>query len=152
MKNKSKKVKKTSIGKIIKYAIISIILIIIIIIGILVYKNIFASVESTRYDGIENYKLTKEEKDSVKEKLNEIENVKDINIYTNSKIIKIHIILEDDADFADAKEISNNSLTGFSKENLSFYDVEIFIESNNEESDKYPQIGYKHKTNSKFSW
>lgn len=138
--------------KIIKYSIISIIIVIFAVMCFLVYKNLFAGTENKRFENIENYKLTTKEKESVKEKLNEIENIEDINIYTNSKIIKIHIVLSEDSDFDDVKDISNESLSGFSEDNLSFYDVEIFIESKNEESSDYPQIGYKHKTNSKFSW
>lgn len=152
MKKKSKTKNKLSIGKIIKYSIIVIILVIIAIASYLVYKNIFAGVENTRYEGIENYKLTSKEKNNVKEKLNEIENIKNVNIYTNSKIIKIHIILDKDTKFENVKEICNESLEKFSEENLKFYDVEVFVESNDKESSLYPQIGYKHKTNSKFSW
>lgn len=152
MKKKSKTKNKLSIGKIIKYSIIVIILVIIAIASYLVYKNIFSGVENTRYEGIENYKLTSKEKNNVKEKLNEIENIKNVNIYTNSKIIKIHIILDKDTKFENVKEICNESLEKFSEENLKFYDVEVFVESNDKESSLYPQIGYKHKTNSKFSW
>ena len=138
--------------KIIKYSIITIIVIIFVIIGYMVYKNVFAGSESKRFENIENYKLTTEEINSVKDKLNEIENIEDVNIYTNSKIIKIHIVLSEDTDFKKIKDISNDSLSKFSDDNLSFYDIEIFIESKNEDSSDYPQIGYKHKTNSKFSW
>ena len=59
--------------KIIKYSIVAIIFILIFILILFIYKNIFAGTESSRYKDIENYKLTNDEINSVKDKINEIE-------------------------------------------------------------------------------
>lgn len=146
MKNKSKKSKRY------KYIIAFAIILIILISGIMIYKNLFADSGSNRFEGIENYKLTNDEINSVKEKLNELQNIDDINIYTNSKIIKIFVKLTDDVEFEQVKNISSQVLTSFKEENLNYYDVEIFVESLNENSQTYPKIGYKHKTNTEFVW
>ena len=41
---------------------------------------------------IENYKLTNNEINSVKSKINEIEEVKSVDVYANSKIIRIIVV------------------------------------------------------------
>lgn len=138
--------------KYLKLIIVVLIVLIIAILGLFIYKNLFEEGVSQRLEGIENYSLTKEEIASVKEKLNELEEVDSIDIYTNYKIIKIFLELKEDADFDNVKKISNEALESFKEENLSFYDVEIFIDCKDEESKIYPKIGYKYKTNSKFTW
>ncbi len=73
MKNKSRK------SKITKYIILAIILIIVLVFGIMIYKNLFASSNSTRYEGIEDHKLSNDEINSAREKLNELENIDSID-------------------------------------------------------------------------
>lgn len=135
-----------------KLLIIMLILIIIAILGIFIYKEMFEVGVSNRLEGIEEYNLTKKEIKAVKEKLSEIENIDSVDISTNYKIIKIFLDLKDDTDFEDVKEICNASVEEFSEKNLSFYDLEIFIESKNKDSEVYPKIGYKYKTNLEFVW
>ena len=139
-------------SKLIKYFIIIIIVLLVLISIIMIYKNLFANSDGNRYAGIENYKLSNDEINAVTENLNELENIDNIDIYVNSKIIKIFIKLTDDVNFDKVKDISNQALNDFSEKNLEYYDVEIFVDSKSEESEIYPQIGYKHKTSNEFSW
>ena len=81
-----------------------------------------------------------------------MENIKSIKIYKDSKIIKIVVKLDEDIDFENIKTKANEVLTSFSKENLSYYDLEFFVESSNKESEIYPKIGYKFKDNTEFAW
>ncbi len=138
----------------IKYVIIAVVALIIIFVSFLVYKNLFSGSRSTRMDGVEDHKLTTKEIDSAKEKLNEISDIDSVKIYTstNSKMVKIYITLKDDSDFKSLKNKCDESLESFSEENLSFYDFQVFVESEKEDSEVYPQIGYRHKTDKEFSW
>lgn len=138
--------------KYIKYIIIFVVILIVSIVSFLIYKNLFASSESSRYEGIENYKISNDEKNAVKDKINELEGIKSIDIYTDSKIIKVVVKLKEDINFDDIKKIADESVLNFNEDNLTYYDVQFFVKSDNEESEIYPQIGYKFKTNSKFSW
>lgn len=138
--------------KIIKYGVILVIGLTIFIAGFMVYKTLFSSSASSRFDGIEKHKLTNDEINSAKEKVNELENVKSVDVYLNKKIIRVYIKLESDTDFDKIKEVSNQLITSFKDDNLSFYDLEVFVESLNEESEIYPKIGYKHKKSSEFVW
>lgn len=138
--------------KTIKYVILAIIIILIFILSFFIYKNIFADGNTTRYKDIENYKLTNDEKNSAKDKINELEAIKNIDIYIDSKIIKIVVELENDIDFGIVQAKANEVISSFSEKNLSYYDLEFFVSSSNEESEIYPQIGYKFKSNLEFSW
>ena len=138
--------------KIIKLVIIGIIILIIVILGFLIYKEIFQSGESKRLENIENYILTKDEIESVKEKFNEIEDLKSVEVSKKHKIIKIYLEFNECSSFTNLKKISNESLSKISDKNLSFYDIEIFVTSVAPECEKYPKIGYKHKSNSEFTW
>ena len=138
--------------KYIKYIILLVIIIVIFILGFFIYKNLFADSVSSRYKDIESYKLTNDEKNSAKDKINELENIKSVKIYKDSKIIKIVVKLDEDIDFENIKTKANDVISSFSEENLSYYDLQFFIESANEESEIYPQIGYKFKANEEFAW
>lgn len=136
-----------------KIIVIIVIVVILFILSFLIYKNLFeANGSSNRLENIEEYKLTKKEISSAKEVINELENVEKINISSNYKIIKIYITLKEDLKFKEVKEVSNKVLESFKEENLKYYDVEIFIDCSDKESETYPKIGYKHKTNSEFTW
>ena len=138
--------------KIIKYSIIAVIILIIVIFSFVIYKNLFATSNSSRYDDIKNYKLTNDEINSVKDIVKELGQVNDVDVYIDSKIIKIVVKLEDDIDFEQVKEKANATIKQFKEKNLTYYDVEFFVQSSNKDSEVYPQIGYKFKTNSEFSW
>ena len=141
-----KKIKKNY-----KLIIIALIILIIAILGIFICKNLFQLNDNGRLEGIENHKLTEKEIGLVKEKFNELEDIVDVDIFTNYKIIKIFLELND-TDFEDIKKISDESVEKFSKDNLEFYDIEIFVELLDSEGNKYSKIGYKHKSSSEFTW
>lgn len=136
----------------IKYTLLALIIIIFFVIGFMVYKNLFAGTISNRLEGIKEHIITNNEKNSLKDKLNELENIDSIDVYTNSKIIKIMVKLKEDINLKDIKEKANEAILSIDENNLKFYDIEIFVESENKESEIYPRIGYKHKSNEKFSW
>lgn len=138
--------------KIVKLIVVLLVLIIAFISIFMIYKNLFASSNNTRYEGIEKHKLTNNEKNAIEDVLNEIENIEELEVFVSSKIIKMIVNLKEDIDFEQVKNISNQAITKISEKNLKFYDVEIYVDSMNEESEVYPQIGYKHKSKSEFSW
>lgn len=147
--------KKSKKSKNIARIIIIVIVLVIVCLLFLVFNMFFSSSSSKRLEGIEKYELTNNEKNAVKDKISELDNVKSVDVYVISdktKILRIFIKLSEDIDFKKLDEKCNEAITLFSKENLSFYDVEVFVESANKESEVYPQIGYKHKTNEKLSW
>ncbi len=147
-----KKSSKTKNNKYVKYIVIGVVALAIIVLGVLIYKNLFSGSNSNRLEGIENYKLTKNEINDVKDELKKIESVDSVDVYTNVKIIKILVNLKDDVEFDIIKDVSNKSIEKISEKNREFYDIEIYVKSNNEKSEVYPKIGYKYKTSSEFVW
>ena len=127
---------------------------VIFIFILLIYNNIFAGNKAARNSDYSKYKLTNNEINSAKEKINELENVKSIDIHTNnnSKIVKIVVVLSDDVEFKKVKEVAQNVLTKFSEKSISYYDFEFYVDSEKENSEIYPKIGYKFRTNEEFSW
>ena len=145
--------KKISVKTIAILVVILMALAAICIFAYIVYKNIFAGVKSRRLDGVDSHPLTKEEiKDAsaVYEEIEALDSVT-IELNKNSKIIKIKVVLKENVDFETMKNVCNKSVEKFSEENLSFYDLEVFITSK-QQSEVYPQIGYKHRSNTTFSW
>ena len=145
--------KKISVKTIAILVVILMALAAICIFGYIVYKNIFAGVKSRRLDGVDKHPLTKEEIKNVSAVYEEMEALDSVTIELNknSKIIKIKVVLKEDVNFETVKNVCNKSVEKFSEDNLSFYDLEVFITSK-KESEVYPQIGYKHRSNTTFSW
>lgn len=135
-----------------KIIIAALILVIISVLSFLIYVNIFKEGDSNRLENINEHELTKKEISKVKETFNELDQIKSIKIYTNYKIIKIYITLEDEVSLDKIDKLSNKAIEDFNDKNIEYYDIEIFVECLNEESEAYPKIGYKHKTNSEFTW
>lgn len=135
-----------------KLIIICLIVLIVVILSLFIYKNLFQQGKSNRLEGIENHQLTNKEIKNIEEKLYELDDVSNIDVYTNYKIIKVYLELNKDVDFDDVKEKSDELIEKISEKNLSFYDVEIFVDCLDEENETYPRIGYKYKTSTEFTW
>lgn len=128
------------------------IVILIIILLFFIYLNLFKNDSSSRFKNSDKYTLTNNEKNSVKQEIKELDNIKKVDVYTNNKIINIHIVLKEDIEFDELNNTLNNTLNNFKEKNLKYYDIEVFVESENKESETYPKIGYKHKTSKDFAW
>lgn len=136
--------------KYIKYIISAVVVILIGLFSILIYINLFAGKNDTRFKDKYKYTLSDKEINSIKEKVNELGSVDSVDVYINSKIIKILVKLNEDVKFDTVKAKANEVIPSISEENLSYYDVEFLVDK--QDSEIYPQIGYKFKANQEFSW
>lgn len=132
--------------------LLAIVIVVIIFLIILILGSLFGTNSSHRCTESENYKISMKEKNKVEEIFKEVENFSDVEIKTNCKILKIFLYLSDDTDFNSINKLTTDVISSFSSENLEYYDIELFIESKNKESEIYPKIGYKNKTSDKFVW
>lgn len=133
-----------------KKIIISVIIFVIILLIVLVCINLFGSIANNRMDGIEEYTLTNKEKSSSEAIFKDLDELKSFKMYVNNKTIKIEILLKEEVKVDKIKSMSDKILDEISKDNLSFYDVEIFIDL--KDNDKYPLNGHKHKSSEEFVW
>ena len=135
-----------------KLIIAILIIVAISVLSFLIYINIFKENDSNRLEKIDEHKLTKKEISKAEETFEELEQLKNIKIYTNYKIIKIYVTLEEEVSLDKIDELSKKVIEDFKEKNIKYYDIEVFVDCLDEESKIYPKIGYKHKTNSEFTW
>ncbi len=122
-----------------------------------------------RLDGVEEFNVSESRLDEVAETLSEEEYIKDVDVSLAGRIINFRIEVFLGTDLIVAKSISDEILTLFSDEEKSFFDMQIFLTSEEDETDEveeeydeehqeeeekriYPQIGYKHRNSLNFVW
>lgn len=154
MKKNVSKVKKNVKQKDKKSKIMLTIVVTIIILLLLLFYLLFFKSNSNNLRGcsITNYELTEKATSKVKNKIKEIEQVEKVDIYLNACIVKIIVNLKEDVEINVIKSKMTESLEEFDDEVLENYDLELFITSGNKESNKYPIIVSKHKSQKDFYW
>ena len=109
------------------------------------------SLYGSRLDGIENYPIDSNKIDAIKAEILENTNVKTIEYILKGKTINFLVNLDKDILLDTSKTFTNVILNNLSEEQKTFYDIQIFITSQ-EDTDLYPVIGYKHRTSEEFLW
>lgn len=108
-----------------------------------------------RLNGIVN--ISKSTLDEVKNKISENENVLNVTIRTQGKIIYTTITFDDKIKKDKAKEIATTSLTYYDKEVLECYDFEYILTQKielkeDEEDTSFTIVGQKAPDKEKISW
>ena len=150
MKQKLKKLMKN------KKAVALIALVLVLLICLILIKSVFFPGHGSKYgnrlDEIEKYPITDEVINNIKNEISSLEKVKSINYNLEGRLINFVIKVEDDLIVSEAKNYSEKILENFSDDIKSYYDIQILIDSNIDESENYPIIGYKHKTSDSLVW
>ncbi len=109
-----------------------------------------------RLAGIEDVKLDKNIGKDIEEKLKENEIVDDVETDLKGKTYNILIYLVDNSDVNTIVEDAENIIDIFTKDELNFYDIQVFITStiDTEEGDKTDKtiVGYRNSYKEEFSW
>lgn len=105
-----------------------------------------------RLDGIKDYQIDNAKIDEMKNTIEAQEGIKSVDYNLNGKLINVIINVDETLDQNKAKEYAESVQTYFAEKNLTYYDLQVFINSENEESVNYPMIGYKHKTSGSLIW
>ena len=147
-------------------AIIGGLTLVLVIIMFAIFARVIFSTGKTEYgdrlNGIEkiNQKITKE----IIEETKELEQVEDITIRTQGKIIYTTIIFKEGTKLSKAKEIANNTLEKYDDEIKKDYDFGFFLkenikESEDKEDNKKEEVktgfvvaGTKHPETKSISW
>lgn len=138
-------------------------LILIIIIFIIFANMIFSngdSVYGDRLNGI--VKINGNKIDSIVDEVLELEEVLEIDIRTQGKIVYTTILYKEGTKLDKAKEIASNTLSKYSEEMLDFYDFGYFLkedvaddETSDDEAEKktgFIVAGTKHPEYESISW
>ena len=105
-----------------------------------------------RLDGIENYKIDDTKIEEMKNAIKGQDGVKSVNYNLNGRLINVTINVDDTLDPNRAKEYAGSIIPYFEGELLTYYDLQVLINSEAEESGNYPKIGYKYKTSDSLVW
>ena len=145
-KNIKRQDKKTKIMMIIVVSIVILLLILLYLIFFKTNSNNSGRCSTT------DYKFSEKSTNKVENKIKEIDKVESVDIYLNVCIVKIIVNLKEDVDIDIIKSKMTESLKEFDSDVIDNYDLELFITSSNENSDKYPIIVSKHKSQKDFYW
>lgn len=131
-----------------KYTIIVIIVFLALVVSFVEIKNILVpdegkAVYGNRLDGIEKHPLKTSDLESIEKSIKEQEKVNDVSSKLHGKIINITITVQDDVSINDAKTLATNTISLFTKDDLSFYSLQVFVKKENEKLNNFPIIGYK---------
>lgn len=139
-----------------KFTFISLgVILVILIVGFLILRTLLPDYGKgyygNRLEDIQKYTISNDTINRLKSELEQKEGIKKVDYHLEGRLIGINISVDSKLDKAVAKENANVILSVFTKEELSYYDIEVFLLSE-EESEVYPTIGYKHKTSDAFVW
>ena len=94
-------------------------------------------------DGIKNHPLTDDTLKSISSKLEENENILKATVNLQGKIINVIISVNDTVSVNDAKTMASSVIELFTKDELSFYTLQVFVKKENQDLNNFPIIGYK---------
>lgn len=137
-----------------KYTTIAIIIFVLLIfLGYGLYNILIPGngkpVYGDRLEGIEEVEVTKSILKEMDEEITKESFVLKSNSYTNGRIINIILTIKEGVKEKDAKGITSTILEYFTKEQLSYYDIQLFLTN---EDDSFNIIGYKNKTGKDFTF
>ncbi len=116
------------------------------------FSNINGSKYGNRLDGIENYPIDSSVIDDIKETIKETGYVNSISYDLEGRCMYFIIEVKSDVDLTTSRSLADKIAEKLSDEIKSYYDIQVLIDSEDEESEIYPTIGAKHKTSVGFKW
>lgn len=127
---------------------------ILVVVGLLILKEAMFPAENkaiygTRIEGRDKVPINKEKKSKVTENFKDISS--SVKVRTQGRIIYIDVKVNGDVSRDTAKDYSNRVLEVFSEEEKKYYDIQILV-SNQDNSEQFPIIGYKHHTSEGINW
>ena len=139
-----------------KFVIIAIGIFLILVFVIFQIANIFfpeggEALYGDRLDGIEEVEIDKDKQKDIESALESNESVKKTSVSISGKIIEVIITANDDTTLDAAKALAPKVVEELSKDELDFYDIQVFVKKDTDAAD-FPIIGYKHHAKDDFSW
>jgi len=87
----------------------------------------------------------------IKDGIEEKEGVTKVSYHNEGRILNFTIKVDGNTKLDTAKEYAEEVIKGISKKNLKYYDVQVFLDSDENTTD-YPTAGYKNKNAKKLVW
>ena len=135
-------------------SLLAIAIIFFVAILIIIFSNL--SIGNNEYgnrlDNIEKYPISNEVIDEIKTDISSYEKVTSVSYNLEGKLANFILTVDDSLEEETSKNYANKILENLSDDIKNYYDIQILVDSDNEESEVYPIIGYKHKTTDVFVW
>lgn len=142
-----KKIKNLWMNNRVLFVLVSIIILCFIVMGVVVttyFIGFNTSEYGDRLEDIENLPLKEEDKNSIINKLKENENVTDLTVHTQGKIIYIRIVFTNTS-LDRAKEIAGTTLEVISEEYKEHYDIHYtLVQEDSEATSGFTIMGSKN--------
>ncbi len=114
-----------------------------------IYKYLTPDTKESYYgdrcDITESIMITDERKNAVKSAIEAYPTMKMSDFDLKCNLIDIVVTVTDDTTLTDVRKMSGDILAAFTEEELKFYELELMVDSDVEESETYPVIGKKRK-------
>lgn len=132
--------------------IVLILLILIIVVGKLFMVDSSKDLYGDRLDGINKVKISDQTVTNLKNSFKELPEVSSIGYRLQGRLIYIELTMKQEVGADVAKDIANKVLEHFDDKQKAYYDIQIMIDNENPDSEGYPIMGNKHKTNEAIVW
>lgn len=117
--------------------------------GLVMPKN-GEPVYGNRLEGIEEVKVTEEQTADLVKELKSKDYVTNASIHISGRIINVIVETKEGTKTSTAKTLGKVVLKAFDKDQLKFYDIQLFLNNENDNAKGYPLIGYKNSTDKDF--
>lgn len=119
----------------------------------LVYPDSKKDLYGNRLDGIEEVLIEDVKIEEIKQSLTDTGKVNTVTYDLKGRLVNFIVDVKKDTDKVTSRALTDKILTSFTEEQKNFYDFQVFLTSiEDETSEIYPMIGYKHKTTVNFVW
>lgn len=119
----------------------------------LVYPDSKKDLYGNRLDGIEEVLIEDVKIEEIKQSLTDTGKVNTVTYDLKGRLVNFIVDVKKDIDKVTSRALTDKILTSFTEEQKNFYDFQVFLTSvEDETSEIYPMIGYKHKTTVNFVW
>ena len=118
----------------------------------LLYPDSRKNVYGNRLEGIEDVPIKTKILTEIKDKISASDFVLEVDDLLTGRLVKFTIYVKSDTNKEEAKKVVANITETFSQEIQEFYDIQVVIDEDKEDSTAYPIFAYKHKTSKDFIW
>lgn len=104
-----------------------------------------------RLQGIDKVKISETVISKLETEMKVLDEVENASYRLQGRLIYINLTMKEGVAVDTAKEISNKTLDYFSEKEKAYYDIQVIINCA-KDTEGYPFMGYKHKSESGFVW
>ena len=118
----------------------------------LLYPDARKDLYGRRLEGIEEFAVDNNRLKEISGKLEKEEKIEKINYNLSGRVINFIVKLDGDVDLITSQSFADKVLENFEEDEKKYFDFQVYLINDVEDSEIYPKIGYKHKSSLTFKW